>query len=64
MGLDLPQHTHPDLQRIKALAINEYVISGVAVRRELIGALVMRIIFGRAWHRDGLALWAALRRSG
>jgi hypothetical protein len=63
MGLDLPQHTHADLQRIKALAANQHVIAGVAVRRKRVGALVMRVILARVRHWDGLALRAAALQS-
>jgi hypothetical protein len=62
MGLDLPQHTHADLQRIEALAANGHVLAGGVVRRKLIGALVMRGIFARVRHRDELAVRAAALR--
>jgi hypothetical protein len=62
MGLDLPQDTHADLQRVKAHTTHEHVHSGITVRRKLVGALVMRVIFARVRHRDGLTLRAAALR--
>jgi len=50
------------LQRIKALAADEHVYAGIAVRRKLIGALVMWIIFACVRDWDGPAVRAA--RSG
>lgn len=64
VGLDFPQHAHADLQRVEALAVHEHVLAGIAVGRNSIDALVMRVVSASVRHRNGPALGAALALRG